>query len=388
MGSAGTAKRVSWWATLFALLGALALPATVAAQLAHEIELLGTDPRRGVDRYQVTIRAGGGFYEVGVNRLPLIALEEGDGRAAELVEEGWRAAYPQRVSREPQPDDRFVLEVPSGTFVARSASRDVDRLVFDSFGGGQLTTFPGDATIAYRLRRPESPDRVEVLINGGPADVVEETKRVYDVDPPDFLQVRTVRGALQERSTKLVVELARKYLDEFRNVRDRAIRVDGLPERLRAYTFDRSAPDIPFVRVDDGVAEETDPGNFPKLFRVAYFRDGTVRRYTVTESGDALVNLIRPDSATWTRVLPAWQEWLPGEPETLAPFTPAVSAAGALLPGRILVVAFRPRVIRATPQPTRPADSGSGLDCLGVPLGLLLAAGALIGGRRPGLDPV
>jgi hypothetical protein len=379
MTGAGSRRWVWWWPTLLALLGTLAVSGPATAQPAYEVTPLGTDPARGVDRYRVTIRAGGTFYGVAVDHLPLLVIEEGEGRALELVEQAWRAQYPTRSPGDVQPDDQFLLEVPIGTFVSRVIRRDGERDVFESFTGDQLTTFPGDPAIAYRLRRAGAPDRAEVLINGGQAPVIEETKRVYDVDPPDFIQVRTVRGALQERMTRLIVDLTKKYLDDFRNYRERAVRIDDLPERLRAYSFDRAHTDIPFVRVEDGVGDETDPGNFPKVFRIAYFRDGTVRRYIVTETGDSLGPLTRPDSAAWTRILPAWQEWLPGQPEALPPFTPAISEAGTLLPGRILVVAFRPRGVQLTPQPTRPATGGSGLECLGVPIGLLLAAAAALG---------
>ena len=383
MGGAGTSRWVWWGATLMAMFGLLASPMLAVAQAAYEISLLGRDPERGVDRYQLSIGAGGSFWEVGVNHLPLVALEEGDLKAVEQVEQAWRARYPDRAPGELRPGDSFVLEVPAGSFVSRGFSRQGDRLVYESFAGDQLTTFPRDPVIQYRLRRADDPDRAEVLIHGGPASAVDEAKRVYDVDTPDFLQVRTVRGALQERTTKLTVDLSRKYLDDFRLYRDRAVRVEDLPDRLKAYTFSRDDADIPFVRVDDGVGDETDPGSFPRLFRVAYYRDGTVRRYLVTESGDGLGTLVRPDSAAWNKVLPAWQEWQQGQAEALPPFTPALNAAGVLLPGRILVVAFRPRIVQPSPQPTR-TGSGSGADCLGLPLALLLAGAVWVRRQRPG----
>ena len=355
-----------------------------AVQPAYEIVPVEPDAGRGVERYQITIGPGGSFWLLASNHLPLIALDQGDAKALEVIEGAWRARYPNRPAGDLQPGDRFVLEVPAGTFVARGASRQGDRVVFDSFGGDQVTTFPSDSVVQYRLRRAADPDRAEVLIAGGQANAVDEAKRIYDVDPPDFVQVRTVRAALGERSTKLVIDLNKKYLDEFRNFRDRAARVEDLSDRLKAYSFDRSDLDIPFVRVDDAVGDETDPGNFPRLFRTAYYRDGTIRQYHVTEQGDALSTLSRPDNPAWARVMPSWQEWQPGQPEALAPFTPAISGSGALLPSRILVIAYRPRVAQATPQPTRPATGSSGAECLGLPIGVLLAAGALLGRGRLG----
>ena len=382
MGGADTSRWVWFATTLMAMVSLLTWPLPALAQAGYEISPLGTDAERKVDRFQVTIGPGGSFWEVGINHLPLVALEEGDLKAVELIELAWRASYPDRAPGELRPGDSFVVEVPSDAFVSRGFSRQGDRLVYESFDGDQLTTFPQDPVIQYRLKRADDPNRAEVLINGGQASAFDEAKRVYDVDPPDFLQVRTVRGALQERTTKLIVDLTRKYLDEFRLYRDRAVRVEDLPEGLKAYTFNREDADIPFVRVDDGVGDETEPGNFPPLFRIAYYRDGTVRRHLVTESGDGLGTLTRPDSAAWRQILPAWQDWQQGQPETLPPFTPALNAAGVLLPGRILVVAFRPRTVQTTPQPTR-TSSGSGADCLGVPLGMLLAGGVWLRWQRP-----
>ena len=375
MARRGPSRQHRWCAALLAILSILALPSLARAQATHEIAALGTDPARGVDRYQITIGPGGSLWDIGFNRVPLIALEQGEQRVVELVEQAFRAQYPERGPNEVRVGDSFVFEVQSGTFVARTIDRQGDRVVFESFGDDQLTTFPRDPVIAYRLRRQADPDHAEVLINGGQADAVEEAKRVFDVDPPDFLQVRTVRGALLERQTKLTVDLGKKYLDDLRNFRDRAARVEDTSQGLKAYSFDRDADDVPFVRVEDGVGDQTDPGNFPRVFRIAYYRDGTIRRYLVTESGDSLGPLARPDNEAWARILPQYQEWLPGQAEALQPFSPAISGAGALLPGRILVLTHRPRIAPPSPRPTG-TRSGAGAECLGLPLGLLLAGGS------------
>ena len=381
MARRGPSRQHGWWAALLVIVAILLSPTLAAAQDTHEIASLGTDPARGVDRYQITIGPGGSLWDVGFNRLPLVALEQGEQRIVELVEQAFRAQYPDRGPNEVRVGDSFVLEVQAGTFVARTIDRQADRVVFESFGEDQVTTFPRDPVIAYRLRRKADPDHAEVLINGGQADAYVEAMRVYDVDPPDFLQIRTVRGALMERQAKLTIDLTKKYLDEFRVFRDRASRVEDTPQGLKAYSFDRDEADIPFVRVEDGVGNETDPGNFPRVFRVAYYRDGTIRRYIVTESGDSLGSLARPDNEPWSRILPQYQEWLPGQAETLQPFSPAISSAGALLPGRILVLTHRPRIAQPSPRPTG-STSGAGADCLGLPLGLLLAGGAWLAKAR------
>ena len=222
MARRGPSRQPGWCAALLVLLAMLIAPAVARAQATHEIAALGTDPARGVDRYQITIGPGGSLWDIGFNRLPLVALEQGEQRVVELVEQAFRVQYPNRGPNEVRVGDSFTLEVQTGTFVARTIDRQGDRVVFESFGEDQVTTFPRDPVIAYRLRRKADPDHAEVLINGGPADAVDEAKRVYDIDPPDFLQVRSVRGALMERQTKLTVEAAgrlnRRDLSDYLNL--------------------------------------------------------------------------------------------------------------------------------------------------------------------------
>ncbi|MCC7371095.1 MAG: hypothetical protein IT306_21955 [Chloroflexi bacterium] len=362
-----------------------ALAGVASAQGAYEITPLGNDPARRVDRYQITLGQGASLWDLGFNRLPMIAIEQGDQKVIELIEQGFKAAYPDREAGLVKPGDLFVLEVPAGTFVSKTVTRTAgppERVQFESYSGDQLTTFPKDPIVQYRLTRAASPDQVEVQIQGGQSDAVEEAKKIYDVPDPDFLQVRTIRGALAERTAKITVDANRRYLDEFRAVRGRATRTEETLQGLRAYYFDD--PTIPFVRVDDTVGDQTDPANFTRTFRIAYHRDGTVRKYVITEAGDSTGALGRPESEVWRRTLPAWQEWLPGTPEALPPFAPAIASSGALQPGRILVLAFRPRIVQASPRPTggSSAAGGSGLTCAGVPIGMVLFGGVVVAGYR------
>ena len=373
--------RWSWYPALLALAvlfaESLREPPVALAQASYEISPLGTDPGRRVDRYQVTLGPGASLWEFGFNRLPLVAIEQGDQKVVELVEQSFRNEFPDRGPQLVRPGDSFVLEVPTGTFVSRGVARQGDRVTFDSFAGDRLTTFPKDPVVMYRLQRNSDPNQVEVLIQGGQADAVEEAKKIYDVPNPDFLQVRTVRGALAERTAKIVVDANRKYLDEFRAVRDRATLVEDTPMGLKAYHFSRDDPDIPYVRVDDNIGDLTDPATFTRIFRIAYYRDGTVRKYVITEAGDSVGVLGRTENEMWRRTLPTWQEWLPGQAEALPPFAPAIASSGALQPGRILVLAFRPRVTPASPRPAGGLGQSSGLSCAGVPLGLVLLGGVL-----------
>ena len=357
-------------------------PAIAAAQAAYEINPIGTDAGRRVDRYQIKLGPGASLWDVGFNRLPLVAIEQGDQKVVELIEQSFRNEFPDRGPQLVKPGDSFVLEVPAGTFVSKTVTRQEDRVLFESFAGDRLTTFPNDPVVQYRLQRASDPDHVEVLIQGGQADAVAEAKKVYDVPDPDFVQVRTVRGALAERTSKITVDVNRRHLDEFRAIRDRATLVEDTPLGLKAYHFSRDDGDIPFVRVDDNVGDLTDPATFTRIFRIAYYRDGTVRKYVITEAGDSTGALGRPDNEIWRQTLPAWQEWLPGQAEALPPFAPAIASSGALQPGRILVLAFRPRVTPASTRTTGAIGQGSGISCAGLPLGLVLLGGVLAARTR------
>lgn len=362
----------------FLLLLCLLRPAAGLAQAAYDISPLGNDPARQVDRYQITLGPGASLWDLGFNRLPMVAIEQGDQKVVELIEQAFRAAYPDRGPQLVKPEDTFVLEVPTGTFISKTITRQDDRVIFESYAGDQLTTFPRDTVVLYRLRRATAPDQIEVQIQGAQTDAVEEAKKIYDVPDPDFLQVRTVRGALMERTAKLTIDANRRYLDDFRAVRDRATRVEDTLEGLKAYHFDPNDQNIPYLRVDDNVANLTDPANFTRIFRIAYHRDGTVRKYIITEAGDAVGALGRPESEVWRRTLTLWQEWLPGQAEALPPFAPAIASSGSLQPGRILVLAFRPRVTSASPRPAGGSTQGSGVSCAGIPLGLMLLGGVLV----------
>src|SRR5439155_234403 len=78
------------------------------------------------------------------------------------------------------------------------------------------------------------------------------------------------------------------------------------------------------------------------LFRVAYYRNGYVRLYVLTQSGDTVSTWTSPDPDTWRQALPDVKGWQEGKVEPLPPFAPPVDASGRLNPGRIRVVRFAP----------------------------------------------
>jgi len=127
-------------------------------------------------------------------------------------------------------------------------------------------------------------------------------------------------------------------------------------------------------------------GNPTRYFsNLAVYRDGTVRRYLVTEAGDVLAQLNKPEPSRWRKLLPDIQDWQNGTIEPLLPFTPPVNQLGSLLPGRLLVLSFAPKPL----APAAPAERATGsaarsaLRCLGGPVALLGGLGA--GGLALGL---
>src|SRR3712207_1485187 len=98
MGRGSTMARWSWYTALLALVvlfaDSLLEPAVALAQATYEITPLGTDAGRRVDRYQITLGPGASLWDLGFNRLPLVAIEQGDQKVVELIEQSFRNQYP------------------------------------------------------------------------------------------------------------------------------------------------------------------------------------------------------------------------------------------------------------------------------------------------------
>lgn len=358
----------------------LALLATSDPALAQDqradISYLGRDESQTVDRYQFVIRPGSRMWDVAINALPLVGFEESDQKAFDIVEQSYKKRYPDRGVAGMRPGDTFVLEVPAGTFVTKDIQRKPDGFEYTAFNGDVLNYYPNEPAVVYRLIRKEQANRAEMLLTGTAADPTTVARRIYGIEKPDFIQVRAVRAAINDRQARVTVDLARPYLDEFRNFRERAERIIAGETGLKGYLFP-SDPEIPFVRVDDAIGDETDPGKFPGLFRVMYYRDGTIKRYFVTDSGDSVASLGKPLSEEWTKVLPSFQEWQPGQVESLPPFSSAQNQNGQLIPGRIAVISHRPKAEQARGA-SQSRNVGGATDCFGIPLLLLGAAGAVL----------
>jgi hypothetical protein len=349
------------------------------AQTAAEIRLLELDQEHGLGRYEVTLRSGSTLWDVANTYLPLEGLDRGDAAAYELVFESFQRAFPGRTPDSLRPDESFVLDVPLETFVTENYARDGAAVVYHSFRGDQLIYYPQPAGVTYRLVRQAEPTKVLVSLSDASGPPLELAREIYQVDSPDFLQLREVKAVLGEKNPRLTVDTSRRYLDDFRNYRERATEVEQRGD-LKIYKFAFDDVDNPFVRVEDAIGDEVDPGLFPRECRLAYYRDGTVQTFIVTEPGDTLGPLARPDIPTWQAILPTVREWQTGAVERVGAFSPAVNSNGQLLPGRLLALTFSPKV--TGPPAVDPAASATGaasLSCLGVPLAVILtlATGAL-----------
>jgi hypothetical protein len=347
---------------------ALAAPLADAPST-YEAEPQPDDASPGAERYSFQVRPGASLWDIAHEALPGVVLEDGDQRAVDLVTAAFQQTNPGRPANDVRLGDHFVLEVPAGTFVTASLSTpDRGRTVeYVSFGGDTLSHYRADPALVYRQISAKNPSQARVLLRGGTSvPAVEVAKRVFQVDPPDFVEVRTVRGTLGENPPAIDVNLEQPYLDPFRNYRDQAVSVEPDEDGMQVYTFDPDDESIPFVVVEDAIGDEWEPGNFPRIARREFYRDGTVKRYILTQPGDLLAALAKPENKRWATLLPAWASWTDGQAQQLKPFAPAVNEVGSLLPGRILVLVHQPK-----------PDPGKGAECLGVPVGLAATAGVV-----------
>ncbi len=345
---------------------ALAAPLADAPST-YEAEPQPDEAPPGAARYRFQVRPGASLWDIAHEALPGVVLEDGDQRAVDLITAAFQDAYPGRAPNDVRLGDSFVLEVPADTFVTASLSTpDRGRTIeYVSFDGDTLTHFRTDPALVYRQVSAKNPSRARVLLRAGTSvPAADIAKRVFQVDPPDFIQVRTVRGTLGENPPAIAVNLDQPYLDTFRNYRDQAISVEPGEEGMQVYTFDPDDENNPFLVVEDAIGDESDPGNFPRIARREFYRDGTVKRYILTQPGDLLAALVKPDNKRWATLLPSWSSWTDGQAQQLKPFAPAVNEIGSLLPGRILVLVHQPK-------PEQPR----GAECLGVPVGLAATAG-------------
>jgi hypothetical protein len=334
------------------------------------------DPSDHADHYQLTISEGDSLWDRARSALPLTDLDSGDGAAYQVVLDGYHQAYPDRSPDALQPGDSFTFSVPAGSFVTQDVGKDGNNTIYTSYAGDQLTVYGQPAGLLYRLVTHDHPDQADIRLSGTDTSAADLARDIYQVDPPDFIQVRTVRGALDDPSQRVHVDQSGRYLDDFRNYRDQAVAGEPTDDGLQSWTFADDNTSEPFVRVEDAIGDETDPSAFPTQLRVAFYRDGTVRTYAISQPGDSLEDLEQPDTSRWHAILPSVNGWQTGVVEAVPPFTSAVNGAGVLLPDRLLVLRFSPAIEQASPPLT------AGLSCAGLPLALVLGGSGLVAGRR------
>ncbi len=359
--------------------GALGAPLGQAPRTYEATALPDAGPEADA-RYVLRVRPGATLWDIATEALPEVVLEAGNAQALEAVEAAFREAFPGRALNDVRLGDELVLVVPAGTFVTAAVSAgDRGRTIeYESFRGDRLLEFRGDPAVVFRHALGGDSTRTRVLLRGVTSvPPVEIARRVYETEAPDFLQVRRVRAALAEGPLLLEVDLQEPHLDLFRAVRERAVSVEPGMDGLRIYRFDADDATMPFLAVEDAIGDEWDAGNFPRVARREYFRDGFVKRYVVTQPGDALSALSKADNKHWATLAPAWSTWADGQVERIPPFAPAVNELGSLLPGRLLVLVHQPR-----PEGSR------GAECLGIPLGLAATAGMASRWWRRRVPPV
>ncbi len=343
----------------------------------------GTDAE-GRRLYRVRIGPGGSPALVALRKLtPLFDVDGLDGPT--YVSKAYFQQYPQRTSRSIQPGDEFMLALPPDTFVVRWQEERQEQFghparvrEYVSERGDRLryyltTPFP----VRYELESAETPGRSVVhfgpdlgfLLRTGHTDPLRLARLVYRVAEPDILQtamMRQMAAAVQPGDTPaLEVDRRTPYLDPVRAALPHAAYVEPVseePERahLRRAVF---APDSgqPYLAVEDALGTRPDLAGLPEgqPFRIEYHWDGTVRVLYLTGPNDALGKRdpfqLRENArwaALYARLAPYGDtpvKWGAGEPADLEPFPTArdpqqrdPESYDYLLPGRVLVLTFRP----------------------------------------------
>jgi len=287
------------------------------------IDYLGRNATDGVDRYQVTAGWGATFFAIATESIPLLPAEQ----SVQIVTDGYRAAFPGKRLEDLQPGDSFEFQVPLGTVVATQWRQSGSVTEFWSLRGDRLLldTNPR-APVVYRLMRVENPTKAEVRINQNvslkPYDLAQDLFSQGDPSfKPDFLQVKQASDAIEGNATTVTIDLSKKYLDDFRQIRESGELRGKTPEGLDIYWFRSGDLANPLFRVDDGVGDSTDLSSLPSPLRVYYYKDGTVR--TFQRAADvAFLSGRQPDSESWAQVYAEYGQmaspptrWEIGQPE-------------------------------------------------------------------------
>lgn len=350
-----------------------------------DFDSLGTTPP-GDLLYRVRIRQDGHPYQVATDKLTPLFFVDGKS-AASYVSESYFRSNPQRTPFSIQPGDEFLLTLPADTFIVRWQSERDEQFghpahvrEYVSERGDYLRYVLTDPfPIRYELRSADGNGRAKIqlhpdlayLLGNRLTDSQRLAQALFRVVDPDLFQMEAVRrmAATLEAGVPKTIEIDRTqtYLDPAREIWARAFRIEPVQDRdrehlVRAVFTTEQSPEI--LAIEDAVGNRTGLDELVdgRVFRVQYYRDGTVRVFYKTGPDDARGHRdpyqLR-ENARWTAVYQRLApdndppvKWGPGEPSDLEPFPTArdphhraddlTRAYDYLVPGRTLVLTFRP----------------------------------------------
>ena len=315
----------------------------------YGISFLGRDGPNGTDHYLVSVGWGASFFEIAVESMPLVPVQD----AVTVLMDGFQTTYPDRPPEGLKPGDVFDLYVASGTLVCSEWRQRGSAREFRSLRCDHLTIYTDPRSpVSYRLARAENPNLAEVMVNHETKlEPYELARALYGRDDPgfkpDFLQVLHANEVIERKTTLVDVDLARRHLDDFREIRESGEPGGKSEDGLDIYWFRSGQAAQPLFRVDDGIGDGIDPSAFPPLIRVYYYKDGVVRVYQ--RAGDTMFLRDRqPRNDRWQRVFseyrggqPAPERWEVGQPEQ-DQFARQLNELG------ITVLRYRPKPARSS----------------------------------------
>lgn len=353
-------KRLSTVAISIALWALLAAPAPIAAfatavddgwksNPSYSISFLGRDGPNTTDHYLVSVGWGASFFGIAVESMPLVPVQD----AVTVLMDGFQTTYPDRPPEDLKPGDVFDLYVASGTLICTEWRQRGSAREFRSLRGDRLAIYTDPRSpISYRLARAENPDLAEIMVNHETElEPYELARALYGRDDPsfkpDFLQVLHANEVIENKTTLVDVDLARRHLDDFREIRESGEPGGKTEDGLDIYWFRSGQVAQPLFRVDDGIGDSTDPSAFPPLMRVYYYKDGVVRVYQ--RAGNTMFLRDRqPKNERWERVFSEYggsqqapERWDLGQPEQ-DQFAKRLNELG------ITVLRYRPKPARSS----------------------------------------
>lgn len=289
----------------------------------YSIDFLARDGSNGPDRYHMVFDYGATFFGAAVNSMPLLPAED----AVKILMDGYRAAYPGHDPKDVQPGNEFDFAVPLGTIVAKQWRKGAGTIEYQSLRGDDLVMYTSPRSlISYKLIRGEDPSKAEMVINrDAELRSPDLAKAVYGNDDPNFtpdvLQVARARKAIQENQESITVDLTKKHIDDFPDMKASAEAGGKNENGLDIYWFRSDQVAQPLFRVDDAVGQATDPAGLPSMMRVYYYKDGVIRTYQRAEDTVLLAGRQAPNDQ-WAKVYaqygkldPAPTRWENGQPE-------------------------------------------------------------------------